>query len=365
MRRMVDLLYWRTAGGAHQTLLTWIGVAGLLAMLLPCLNCLQRGQVEVLKLYLLLVGFRVFLTGRSPRAWFLSGVVFAGAGILKLTPLLPVACLILYDLVLSLAHRWDRLPRLRAASLTAGLGSGALLFALLLPASFIGWSANWHHLGTWFSGVVTKVIDVRTSDFGEDVRTVRNQSLDNSAYRFGNWFYAQFADGPDDTIIDRPHRGTVWLPMDTPFAGEMINLARLFAFAMLLLFVVQAARRDQPLGRAAVFGLACVATLVVCPVARGCYFALFLPAIIFVSMWLLQLGRPRTAMVLSIVPVVAIWLHYVAVTFSGRIGLLGLCTAAWFLGTCAILDKCLATRRSDPKCVKLAIPANLKLLEPV
>jgi hypothetical protein len=153
--------------------------------------------------------------------------------------------------------------------------------------------------------------------------------------------------------------------MDTPFAGEMINLARLFAFAMLLLFIVQAARRDQPLGRAAVFGLACVATLVVCPVARGCYFALFLPAIVFVSMWLLQLGRPRTAIVLSIVPVVAIWLHYVAVTFSGRIGLLGLCTAAWFLGTCAILDKCLATRRSDPKCVKLAIPANLNLLEPV
>jgi hypothetical protein len=365
MRRLADLLYFRTAGGERRAPLMWVGFAALLAVLLPCLNCLQRGQVEVLKLYLLLVGFRVLVAGRSPRAWFLSGVVFAGAGILKLTPLLPVGCLILYDVVLSLAHRWDRLPRLRAASLTAGLGTGVLLFAFALPACFIGWSANSHHLGTWFSRVVTKVVDVRTSDFGEDVRTVRNQSLDNSAYRFGNWFYAQFADGPDDTVIDRPHGENVWLPMDTPLAGEMIVLARVFAFAMLLLFVVQAARRDRPLGRATAFGLACVATLVVCPVARGCYFALFLPAIVFTSMLLLRLGRPRTAMTLAIVPVVAVWAHYVAVTFSGRLGVLGLCTAAWFVATCALLDKCLAPPRGEPQCATLTIPAETRVLEPV
>jgi Glycosyltransferase family 87 len=367
MRRLADLLYWRTAGRERQTPLTWVGIAGLLAVLLPCFNCLQRGQVEVLKLYLLLVGFRVFVAARRPRDWFLAGVVFAAAGILKLTPLLPVACIILYDVVLSLTHRWDRWPRLRAGWLTAGVGSGLVLFALALPSSFIGWSANWHHLGTWFSGVVTKVIDVRTSDFGEDVRTVRNQSLDNSAYRFGNWIYARLADAPDDSIIDRPHPDTVLLPMDSPVAGEMIVLARIAGLALLLLFVVRAATRDQPLAQATAFGLACVATLVVCPVARGCYFALFLPAVVFVSMWLLRLGRPRTAVVLSVVPVAAIWLHYVAVAFTGRVGLLGLCTAAWFLCTCAILDRCLAIhrRRGEQISVKRAVPARSQILEPV
>jgi hypothetical protein len=79
----------------------------------------------------------------------------------------------------------------------------------------------------------------------------------------------------------------------------------------------------------------------------------------------LRLGRPRTAIGLSVVPVAAIWLHYVAVTFTGRVGLLGLCTAAWFLCTCAILDRCLAIRRGECPSVKRAVPARSQILEPV
>jgi hypothetical protein len=305
----------------------------------------QRGQVEVLKLYLLLLAFRMLVAGRVPRQWFLAGVVFAMAGILKLTPLLPVACLTLYDGVLGLTQRSGRLARLRAVSLSAGVGTGLVLFALLLPAAVLGWNANMRHLGTWFSGVATKVIDVRTSDFGEDVRTVRNQSLDNAAYRFGNWIYGRFAGGPDDSIVDRPHPAMVRLPMDNALAGELIVIGRVVGLALLLLFVIRSARFDQPLGRAVIFGLACVATLVVCPVARGCYFALFLPAVVFTSMWLVQLGRPRMAVFLAIVPAASVWLHYLCLPDSGRIGLLGLATAAWFFGSCAILDKALSSRR--------------------
>ncbi len=124
MRRLIALLNRQRAFGEGQTrLLFWIGLAGLVTVLLPSLNCLQRGQVEILKLYLLLLGFRILVTGRGARHWFLAGVVFAMAGILKLTPLLPVACLILYDGVLGLTQRSARLPRLRAASLSAGVGS--------------------------------------------------------------------------------------------------------------------------------------------------------------------------------------------------------------------------------------------------
>jgi hypothetical protein len=346
MRRLVALLCRQTTLDDEQKrLLFWIASAGLLTVMLPALNCLQRGQVEVLKLYLLLLAFRIFLSGRGARAWFLAGVLFAAAGILKLTPLLPVACLILYDGAIGLTRRSAHLPRLRAASLGVGVATGLVLFALFLPASVIGWNANLRHLGSWFSRVVTKVIDVRTTDFGEDVRSVRNQSLDNAAYRFGNWLNGKFAHGPDDSVIDRPHPATVRLPMDNGISGDLIVMARIAGLALLLLFVIRSARLDQPFGRAVTFGLACVATLVVCPVARGCYFALFLPAVVFTSMWLVSLGRPRIALILAVVPVASVWLHYLLLPDSGRVGVLGLGTAAWFFATCAILDKCLSTRR--------------------
>ncbi len=274
MRRLVALLNHQAVFGAdHARLLLWIGIAALLAVLLPTLNCLQRGQVEVLKLYLLLLGFRLMLAGTSVRQWCLAGVVLALASILKLTPLLPVGCLILCDGVLGVTERSNRLAWRRAASLTTGLGAGLVVFALLLPAAVLGWNANVRHLGTWFSGVVTKVIDVRTTDFGQDVRTVRNQSLDNAAYRLGNWLTAEFAGGPDDSLVDRRHPATLKLPMDTSLAGNMIVIGRIASLALLFLVVFRAARFGQPIGRAATFGLACVATLVVCPVARGYYFA--------------------------------------------------------------------------------------------
>jgi hypothetical protein len=357
MRRSVALLNRQSLLGNDQArLLMWIGIAAFLAVMLPTLNCLQRGQVEVLKLYLLLLGLRLALCGTGVRQWCVAGVVFALASILKLTPLLPVGCLVLYDGVLGLTGRSRRFAWKRAASLSAGLGAGLLVFALLLPASILGWQANLRHLGTWFSGVVTKVIDVRTTDFGEDVRTVRNQSLDNAAYRLGNWINAEYSGGPDDSRIDRPHPATLKLPMDTPLAGELIVYGRIASLALLLVFVVRAARIGQPIGGAAAFGLGCVATLVVCPVARGCYFALFLPAVVFTSMWLIQLGRPRTACLLAVIPAILVWLHYLLLPGSGRIGLLGLGTAAWFLATCVLVNRALATRRNAAAIDRKSVP---------
>jgi hypothetical protein len=93
------------------------------------------------------------------------------------------------------------------------------------------------------------------------------------------------------------------------------------------------------MGPGAVFALACVATLVVCPVARGCYYLLFLPAIPFVSGRLLQLGMPRRAQLFAWLPVAFIWFHYLLLPTSGRIGLLGLGATAWFLASCLLLDR--------------------------
>ena len=243
LRRILDCVFakYLDNGDTWSRRIPWFCGAAAVTALVPAFNCLQRGQVEVFKLYLLMLGFRIALTGTRARNWIVAGIVFALAGILKLTPLLPVACLLLYEIRVAWgSRREDSHVWRRPVSLAAGLGVGLLLFALLIPAALTGWNGNIRHLQTWFSKVVTKVVDVRTSDFGEDVRTIRNQSLDNAAYRFGNFLNWQFAGGPDDTLIDHPHDATLRLPMDDPTAGALIVVVRILALVGLFLFVLRA-----------------------------------------------------------------------------------------------------------------------------
>jgi len=348
-RRLFTLLVDKPARAQTENsnrLWLWIGIAGIAVAMLPILNCLQRGQVEVLKLYLLLLGFRMVVSGRSLRDWSAAGIVLALPVVLKVTPLLPVACLIIYECGRAWFERPNSLGWKRATSLSVGVGAGVLLFAFFIPAAVLGWSANVRHLETWFAGVVTKAVDVRTSDFGEDVRSPRNQSLDNAAYRFGNWLIGHTIGGPDDSLIDRPHPATQKLPMDDATAGQLIVAGRVIALATLLLFVLRAARSGDPIGRAATFGLACVATLVVCPVARGCYFALFLPAVVFSTTWLAQLGRADLVRAFAFLPAALVWTYYLASPLSGRLGLLGIGTTAWFFTACVLLDRSLARSRT-------------------
>jgi hypothetical protein len=350
LRRILDFALARSLSDPNGSarLVFWICSAAVATALLPAFNCLQRGQVEVFKLYLLMLGFRIALTGTRVTQWVVAGIVFALAGILKLTPLLPVMCLLLYEVCAAWSTRRQPHVWRRPVSLAAGLGAGLVLFALLLPAALTGWNGNIGHLQTWFSKVVTKVVDVRTSDFGEDVRTVRNQSLDNAAYRFGNFLSWQFAGGPDDTLIDHPHDASLRLPMDDPSAGTLIVVARILALAILFLFVVRAGSKDDALGRGTIFSLACVATLVVCPVARACYYVLFLPAIPYVVGRLVLLGQPRRAAFFALLPVALVWSHYVILSATGRTGLLGLGATVWFLGSCVLLER-RADTRTEPQ----------------
>jgi Glycosyltransferase family 87 len=65
LRRILDAVFRRTDQGADgaSRMLPWICAATIATALLPAFNCLQRGQVEVFKLYLLVLGFRIALTG--------------------------------------------------------------------------------------------------------------------------------------------------------------------------------------------------------------------------------------------------------------------------------------------------------------
>ena len=212
----------------------WLGVAAVTAALLPTLNCLQRGQVGIVKLYLLLLGVRLVLGGRSYRAWCTGGVVLAMPVVMKIIPLLPVGFLLFLQAVDFARNRWGRgrgdCPDFcghrpgtigrwsavvdkngtvpfsdgtvrfatkietgpapagrRMAATVLGVCCGLVLFFLLVPAALIGWNANLRHLDTWARFMLTKADDGGMDPRSGNSHSARNQSLQNAAYRLGNF----------------------------------------------------------------------------------------------------------------------------------------------------------------------------------
>jgi len=89
----------------------WVGFLGtmaFLAALFPTLNCLQRGQVGILKLYLLLLGVRLVWLSAGWVGKTLGGLALAGAIALKLTPALAVGMVLWSQLAAVLAGWWRR-----------------------------------------------------------------------------------------------------------------------------------------------------------------------------------------------------------------------------------------------------------------
>lgn len=344
-----------------------LGLVAGVTVLFPLMNCLQRGQIGVALLYPLLLGFRFMWLGQGRSAWFTGGVLLALPVVLKLTPLFPVGCLIVAVAVAqrtaggrgsrqagfanavgdfnsgveSLLRKDTVAPLIRTRQgplwLTAGALSGGVLFALLIPAALIGWQANLGHLQTWYSRVVTKANHNRTDQFAENGSTFRNQSLSNAVHRFGNWVSYVVGSGPDDRLVDTstPEMGT--MPMDHVLVDRMLLAARGIAAVLLLAAVVVLGKRADGLSLGFALGLACVATLVVSPVARGHYFLLYLPAVLFGGAWMIARGPAKTALVVTVTPLLLCLVHYVALNYAGRIGLLGIGTAVWFFGTCGIV----------------------------
>src|SRR5262249_17724681 len=70
-------------------------------------------------------------------------------------------------------------------------------------------------------------------------------------------------------------------------------------------------------------------------VARGHYFLLYLPAVLFGGMWMYRQRGERLAVYFAGVPMFLCLVHYTALNFAGRVGLLGIGTALWFLAACA------------------------------
>ena len=189
----------------------WLAVAAVTAALIPTLNCLQRGQVSILKFYFSLLGLRLILGGRTYRAWLAGGVALALPIVLKILPLVQVGFLLFLQLLDLVATFGKQQPvpepvRRRFAASTWGVALGLALFLLFIPAMLIGWRANLHHLDTWGRFMLTKADDGGMDPRSGNSHTTRNQSLHNAAYRLGNFAAYIFADGHDDRVVERVER---------------------------------------------------------------------------------------------------------------------------------------------------------------
>ena len=78
-------------------------------------------------------------------------------------------------------------------------------------------------------------------------------------------------------------------------------------------------------------------TLLVSPLSWGHYYMVETPAVLLAPIWLLRRGKPAQARIVAVIPPVLSWSHYLAMPYTGELGLLGLGTTVWFLGVCILI----------------------------
>ncbi len=319
---------WRgqAAASPARGLSRWIVACAFLAVILPTLDCLQRGQMGVALLYPLLLGYRLASQGRSARSWFVGGVVIALPAAVKLVPLLPVGFLLLQLAAGAIGPRRGRRSTTRATAVTAGVLVGALLYILAIPSACIGWRKNLDHLHTWVVRVAMNERVGRAAKF--DIHALRNQSLPNAAHLL---FRSLKGEPTWDWSANIQRECT------DPLAARVVLVLRGAMVASLLALGLFSGLRGDGLARATAFGLACCATLPLSPLTWGHYYMIELLALLCAPLWLARRGWPRTSRVVAAVPPLLIWPQYLIIDAVGPIGLLGLGTTFWFLAVCGLM----------------------------
>ena len=314
----------------------WVAWAAFVAVALPGLNCLQRGQIGVLKLYLLMAGLRLILENRSAMRTLCGGLVLALPIAFKITPIVPVGFLLVQQTMLAWLAT-DRRPQFtRVAAAWSGVGMGLVLYFLLIPAALIGWHANNHHLQTWWNLVGRKANDTGYDQFAGNSQSARNQSLLNAVRLLGFW-----VDSPSGTLGDvsddmfAPRTGPV-RPEPSWVAWGVLGLR--LGVATLVAWLALSMRRGAGLTEQVTgFGIATAATLIIAPIARVHYFVLLAPMAVFLPMYFIERAWFRTAKWLAIIPAGLIVAHYLAMGVVGRLGLLGIGITAWLVAAAALL----------------------------
>jgi hypothetical protein len=319
---------WRVFAGPAPRWFPWLGFCAFLAVVLPFLDCMQAGQLGISILYLLMVGCRLVLQGKSWGTWFLGGLTLSLPASVKLVPALPVLFLLGQQWAAVVFPQRAGRPWGRAMLSSSGVLTGALLCLLVIPGSIIGWQKNLHYLDVWQKQVVMNERVGPTANF--NVQSYRNQSLANGVFLMSKAIRPAVASAAVSNV--RPVRerpGRIGHPIAR--VGIGVVLIALLAVGAIV------GRRENGLDGFMAFGLACCAMLLVSPLAWGHYFMAELPALLCVPMWLSRRGKFWAARIAAVVPVVLSWAYYLAMPYVGGVGILGLGTGCWFLMACGLV----------------------------
>ena len=352
---------------------TW-SLLAVAAVTLPTLNSLQRGQVGLAQLYLTLLAFRLWTERRSNWLLVAAGFLFAQAVVLKLSPLVPVACLAMFDLL----QVWGARSRVAVNRLSwsgVGLTVGLVSGVLLVPAAFVGWQSNLRHLSTWWTTVGNHTAEATYDQFAGDSHSARNQSLANALWLFGNGVQRLCHANASETPAGAP---TAQMAMDSTAARTAIDAARAVVALSTLLAIwrlsadnvagdrqedANSARRatsnsaqnraetSSVRSEAICFALGCNATLLLPSIARAHYYMAWLPALLWIPPWLAMRHSARAAMLAAIIPAVLTIAHYAMMHVAGNFGLLGIGAALWHLAVIfTLLRRNQAAARIDNEC---------------
>jgi hypothetical protein len=310
----------------------WIVWSALVAVAFPLLNCLQRGQVAPFTLYPLLLGTRLLIERRTWMGLLSGGVVLARPVAIKLTPALPVALIgwVFWLRVVRGAGTPDLGNRLRdAAGLSAGVAAGLVIWILLLPAIFVGWSANLGHLSTWVDRVVAnRSVDDENDFFGA---SRRNQSFQNGA----RLLIGTFRDEPGmDSVAGYPgrrYRSELNASIPNPGLDRALFAVRVAMIVLLLWGGVRLARSGAPLDTATALGLGAIGSVAFSPLSWGHHYGIIWPAVVFVPLLYERAGKTKWSRGLSLSAAVLVASHYLFTGPLGSIGMLGLGTGAWLV----------------------------------
>ena len=290
-QRIVALVCRSEAERSAAALFPWLALITVAAVALPTLNCLQRGQVSILALYLLLLGLRLVLGGRNDWARVTGGILLALPVAVKIVPLLPVATSCSCNWWATSGTGGNATRRGGKRPPTGRLDRGrsfrtrAVLFS---PAGRLDrlerQSAAPQHVEPARPREMRPRARPRHSH-RVDAHSVRNQCLGNALYRLGNFGDCLAAGTPDAPLADEkiaPPR-----LMDSPSVEPCLLFVRIALLLTLLLVAIRlGTQTNTALSQVAGFGLACTALLVVSPVAQNHYFVLLAPAVLLVPLWL-------------------------------------------------------------------------------
>jgi hypothetical protein len=319
-KRLLQILI--PEGSEHIAMRPIIGLIAWLTAFFPFVNTMQRGQVGIALLYPLLLGFRLVLQNRNRRGLLAGGLFLSLPVVLKFTPLMPAGFLILQQFLAATIDcqrtRWRD-----ACCVTGGMAIGLLMFIFIIPSTLLGPKQNLVHLESWVTRVVTPPDPGNVNEF--KIHSPKNQSFANAA-----------------TLPDRYFNRT-----DGSVPAWIIKGVRIaFVVALLILGLGVSCRGAS--GRAAAFGISCGLTLMVSPLSWGHHFTLMVPAVLLTAVWLADTSRSTLAVAIGFIPPVLCWLHWLSLDTLGKLGVLGLGSAAWFAVVFVLFARTIVRTEKNP-----------------